>query len=173
MKRFLLALAALAAVRSVPALAQKPAGQPVGRFVYVEAKDPITDENVSSVAVQAQGATPYLPETLLWRCEKGGGHTVMVDGNLYGYLTVPMVWRFDQRPPQSADWAQADSGRVALREGQDAFTAAALGAQRVAVRVTVANQEKTFIFPLDGARAAFAKLPCLAAAVAAPAAAAP
>ncbi|HSU12639.1 hypothetical protein [Longimicrobium sp.] len=163
MKRIHLAAAALALLSAVPAAAQNAQGVRIGSFTYFRDTDPVTDDDVSSVVVP-EASDSYMRSTLVWRCEREGGYSIVIDGSLFSMDDLVTVqWRFDQGEPDTEAW-QITQGHYVWVPGDevDPFTAAAKRASRLAMRITTkTGRESTLVFPMTGATAAFSRLRCL------------
>jgi hypothetical protein len=163
MKRTHLAAAVLALLAAVPAAAQSPQGVRIGSFTYFRDTDPVTDDDVSSVEVK-EASESFMRSTLVWRCEREGGYSVLIDGSLFSMDDLVTVqWRFDQGEPDTEAWQITQAHYVWVPANEvDPFTAAAKRASRLALRITTkTGRESTLVFPLTGATAAFARLSCL------------
>ena len=162
MKRTHLAAAVLALLAAVPAAAQGDRPVTIGAFHYVHQTDPITDADASAVVVDEQ-AQSFMKSMMLWRCEKDG-YSIAVRTHLFTMDDeVATEWRFDQEEPQQGAWQVTQSHDMWVpSDVANDFTEGARRARRVAIRFTLASgEQQTVIFPLTGASAAFARLPCL------------
>jgi|GEM_PF-4332421 len=163
MKRILFALAALAAVRAAPAAAQTAAStsQRVGNVLIHPAKDPINDNDNTTVIVLAD-RPPYMPVTLTWGCVDTESYDLWIHGVPFTQdRMVQVTWRFDQDPPQSAQWEMTRPDYLLLNEPDD-FTDAAEKAHSVAIRITTSSgEQQTSVFQLNGLAQAFSRVSCL------------
>jgi hypothetical protein len=161
-------LLALAAVVGALALAPRAAaaqeaaaGTPVGSFFYYPKKDPIDDHDVSILMVQAS-EEGLSPPQLIWQCAENNGYNLSVsDVPLTRGPYVPLLWRFDQQPAESVNWA-VSTGSAFAGSDAETFTNRALVSHQVVIRVTSSQGEVvTSTFKLEHAKEAMDSMACL------------
>jgi hypothetical protein len=160
MRRVTLLAAALAFSAHTLA-AQRPQRVTSTAFQYQAAKDPISDEDRSSVSVAAPDGS-YAPPRLTFQCQ-GGGVLISVSHIPYTFdEQVNVTWRIDQETPQSGRWQRANTSDAYLTDGWAPFIAGVQRGSTLAVRVTTdAGATATQIYRLTGATAALQRLQCV------------
>ncbi len=164
----LLAPALLATLLTSLAPAPAAAQETIGSFAVVPNKDPITDADrgmVGTVGLDSGDRSAILA----WKCMEDGLNVIYQWDSYFGGDSdddVALVWRFDGEPASSRQWAQLldrDQDSAWIRMSQVApFTRSAVGARKVAIRVTDPLDDETITdqFDLDGLLPALRHLSC-------------
>lgn len=159
----LAALTALAAFVPAPSACAQAARAPqrVGNFNVVAQKDPIDDRDRTGVVVVAD-RPPYMPVTLVWKCNGGDSYDLWIQGIPYTQeRSLRVTWRFDQKAPETGEWELAQPDWLAVTDA-DGFTDQVEAGHTVVVRITTASgEQQTSTFQLNGAAEAFKRVSCL------------
>jgi hypothetical protein len=154
-----------AAILAVPAAAQTSQPVQVGDFWLQLSVDPMTDEPLGVLLVQAAESTTFQPVAFGWVCTEEGLEVAFSPGRYLGRDGATVQVRFDRGEPTAAiPWTPGEDPRFVFvpEEYIADFTVRAMAATRLVLRAWDSRGDNvyTYTFSMQGLTRGLRRLPC-------------